>query len=574
MLNQLMILDKNEAVVAVLSNEFPDACTISSFRQIQEAQSGGSYLDTCVLTVPATHDDTQYLVEGNYILFRDSDGYWQEYRVMVCERQDTQTGSYIIATGENAFYELNNDKIDDIRPTDKTAAFAVIQALDGTRWEIGTAADLGTNSTTIYRCSVLAGLSQIASVWGGELRFRVEVVGDVITHRFVDILTSRGNVTGKRFEYTKDITSVVQTTNIQNLYTALTGRGKGIEIDEDSYGRRLEFDDIEWTVAGGDPANKPIGQNWIGDDTAATAYGVAGRHVHGFVIFETCTDAEELLQLTYDKLQITKVPEMTYQMSAIVLEELTGHDHEAFRFCDTVDIINNAVSPAITGTARIIYIDRDYINPDICTLTIGSYTPSLASTTQSIQSQLSDFSDRAQVWDRATAIDVNTTGLGSLEYTIDLLKTQLSSSVSNLYTDENGNLIIENVTQTAAIKLGAGIMALANTKTAGEYDWRTFATGSGYVADEMTTGTLNSAIIFTGTLMAASGTFTNLVAGVVGAQRMEQGSDANNDPYFKMYDNAGTLKITIMKDGIVFGASSKMVTYTVGDRTGVGIFVA
>lgn len=940
MLNQIMVLDSNEDFLTVLSNTLPDACPIASFRQIQEAQENGAYSDTCILMVPATHADATYLTVGNYIIFRDYDGYWQEYRIVIPERQDTQAGSYIVATCENAFYELNGDKIDDIRPTDKTAAQAIIQALDNTRWSIGTAADLGTNSTRIYRSSVLAGLVQIAGAWGGELRFRIEVSGGAITNRFVDILSQRGNNTGKRFEYTKDITSVIQTVNMQNLYTALTGRGKGIETDggsdteDPTYGRRLEFDEVEWATGDGDPADKPLGQNYIEDTTATAAYGPAGRPIHGFVTFDDCTDAEELLQLTYDALQLAKVPQMTYQMTAIALEELTGHDHESFRFGDTVAVINNAgqkviqvptpseksgeslsfertyddaflalsvsakadstvqavtthgknlldknranivsgypsagviksstatkliwikcvpntaytvskilssrftvfdaadvpnvgssyisavvntsatqltittgatarylgayiyhssfdttitlqdildslqielgstatayepfvpnspspdypaewtsaggcnllvsdgattdtyaipalngrgtvvdtydvltdtkvakwvqavldetntwddanfaasgyfsttitgiaaaealcthfkyaatpaadsnefaisgnelrfypdnltatnktawltwlaanpitvlyqlatpvtttgtpqtvrtfaeqtnvtqdsavkglitaianilkdaLSPAIIGQARIIFLDRDYINPDYCQITIGNYVPSSARTIQATQSQLSSFSDRAAVWDRANAITENTSGEGTLEYTINLLKTEISSVTSHFYTDSNGNFIFENESQTAALKLGAGIFALANSKVGSDWDWRTFGTGNGFVADEIISGTLNSALIFAGTLMAASGTFTNLVAGATRAQRMELGYDANNDPYIKMYDNSNTLRLTILKNGVLFGSAGKLVTYATGNRTGVGVFV-
>jgi phage minor structural protein len=579
MLDQLKLLDGNESVVAVFSNKLPNACPMIDFRIRQEMFDGGSYTDTCLLKVPANHADAAYVTNGYYLLFQDDDGYWQEYRIADVVRVDDMEGSYIEATGEHAFYELLGEPLDDIRPTSTTATAAVIQALSGTRWTVGTGDDLGSNSTRIYKTNVLTGLAQIASVWGGELRFYLDVVGGVITGRRVDILTQRGNVTGKRFEFRKDLVNITYTRNTQNLATALIGRGKGEEVDggadstDPAYGRRIEFTDVVWTTAGGDPADKPADQNWIGDDTAKAAYGPAGRHVYGYVIFEDCTDEEELLTLTYNELQVRKAPQETWDMSVILLETISGLEHEAIRLGDTTDVINNAAAVVVTGQARVIKLDKSLIMPESGFVTLGSYIPTLSGSKNSLESQTNNLYSRAGVWDRSGAITSDPTGGGALEYKIDLLKTQLSSITSGIYTDVNGNLIIENGTQTAAVKIGGGIIALANAKTSGEYDWRTFADGDGYTADEMTTGTLNAAIVFAGTLLAASGTFTDLVAGVVGAQRIHEGFDALGFPFFKMYDDDNNLVLSIVNGELGFGSDIVVSRVTLGNLVMLGTFI-
>jgi hypothetical protein len=348
----------------------------------------------------------------------------------------------------------------------------------------------------------------------------------------------------------------------------------GTATEDPAYGRRLEFDGVEWTVAGGDPADKPLGQNWIGDETARAAYGHGGRHKFAFVTFDQCTDAEELLQLTYNELQARKVPQTTYEMSVIVLEEISGYEHEAVRLGDTVNIINTAVSPAITGQARVIRIDRSYIDPADCNVVLGNYIPTSYNTISKIQQQQNLMLDRSGVWDRANAISAYDGELSGLENKINLLKTQLYSTVTNFYTDENGNFIWENATQDAALKIGAGIFAIANSKTGGEYNWRTFGTGAGFTADEISAGTLNAAIIFAGILQAASGTFANLIAGIEGAQRMELGSDENNDPYMRFFDNNNVLKMTLTKNGVKYGENSEMRIYEAGDVSGIGFFAS
>ena len=498
---QMMILNASENMVAVLSNELPGACPIEEAYQYQEALEGGAYSDSLALTVPSTHPDAAHLVMGAYLLFQDADGNWQEYRIIQAQRIDSGSANLLAVTAEHAAYELLGDFIDDIRPS-LTAGLAVSQALTGTRWELGTADDLGTSSTAIYKTSVLAGLVQIATAWGGELRFRLTVTGGVINHRYVDILTRRGSETGKRFELQKDLIEIKQTVDTRFLVSALIGRGKGLEIETDTgstYGRRLEFTDEVWTT----PLAKPAGQNWIGDDTVAAAYGPGGRHIKDVATFDDCTDAAELLQLTYNELQIRKLPRVTYEMTVIMLEAMTGYAHEAVRLGDTVYVINTSVTPAITGQARVTRLDRNLIDPREGTVVLGNYIPTLASAITSMSEMQASMRDRAGVWDRSTAITPLSGAGGALEYQIDLLKTQLAATASGMSTDANGNMIFENADKTAALKLGAGILAIANSKTGGEYNWRTFGTGDGFTADEIVSGMIAAARISIG----ASSTF-------------------------------------------------------------------
>lgn len=111
---------------------------------------------------------------------------------------------------------------------------------------------------------------------------------------------------------------------------------------------------------------------------------------------------------------------------------------------------------------------------------------------------------KKSLYDRSKAIS----GDGSipaqrLEGMIDVLKTRLSSSISNWYTDENGNLILESVNGTSAMQLcGEGFM-IANSKTDdGKWDWRTFGTGEGFTADLIVTGFLSADRIQAGSITA------------------------------------------------------------------------
>src|SRR5690606_12654477 len=88
------------------------------------------------------------------------------------------------------------------------------------------------------------------------------------------------------------------------------------------FGRRISFADVEWKVENGDPVDKPLGQEWVGDPEALAVWGFQGGTVHrfDFVIFEDVEDPEELLRLTWEELQRRKAPQVNYRVKIIDLE--------------------------------------------------------------------------------------------------------------------------------------------------------------------------------------------------------------------------------------------------------------
>ena len=102
--------------------------------------------------------------------------------------------------------------------------------------------------------------------------------------------------------------------------------------------------------------------------------------------------------------------------------------------------------------------------------------------------------NKRSLYDRAKAIS----GDGSipakrLEGMIDVLRTRLSSAISNWYTDENGNLILEAASGGSVMKLcGEGFMIANQKNDDGSWDWRTFGTGEGFTADLIVAGFLSA----------------------------------------------------------------------------------
>ena len=185
-----------------------------------------------------------------------------------------------------------------------------------------------------------------------------------------------GTDTGKQFAYSKDILSIEREEDISGIATALYGRGKGVEIDEGSYGRRLTFADVVWSELYGDPVDKPAGQEWVGDDEALARWGrPGGRHRFDVFTDEEETDPAKLLEKTWAELARRKVPRVTYRLDVVSLEELTNYEHEAVRLGDLVRVIDREFKPELVVSARVIEIERDLLDPANTKVVLGSFAP-------------------------------------------------------------------------------------------------------------------------------------------------------------------------------------------------------
>lgn len=348
-------------------------------------------------SVPGDHPDAAYVLEDNLVAFRDLDG---ELILFEIKRIHQEHGTTNVKTAycELAALELLDDHIEDVRPTNCGAEFALMQALAGTRWQPGTVASFGSKSVRYFRTNPLAAIKKILETWGGEVRYRITMTATgQITGRYVDILARRGASTGKRFEYTKDIHVIERTVDISGIKTALYGYGRGEETG-DGFGRRITFAEIEWSTAAGDPVDKPLGQAWVGDPEALALWGRANRHRFGQYEDPDIEDPGQLLQQTWAELQRRKEPLVNYQLTVADLEHIAGLDHEAVRLGDTVAVIDRAISPPIEVSARIIELKRYLNEPYRSKVILGNFLPSITDDAAKVRALQATVHDRSGIW--------------------------------------------------------------------------------------------------------------------------------------------------------------------------------
>lgn len=376
----MYILSPDDQVLTVLSSDGQEACRFWDAKYKEELNKGSSFS----FVADASHPDARYLFEENQVIFRDKDGILRLFVIKELDDTDENSEVNTQVTCEAAMMELAETFVKDFRPTDKTAQFVLDNVLARSRWVAEVSAELGTNSTTFYKKTALECIAEVINIWGGELQDSIEFDGNKITKRIIKILPRRGKDSGKRFEIDKD-TENIKRTVISYPLTALWGYGASIaSTDEDGeetggYSRFIDFSEVEWKKSKGDPVDKPLGQEWVGDPDLLKRLGRLknGELIHreGQYNNEDITDPTELLKATYNHLITTaSKTEVNYELSVQLLQNVPGYEHEHVELGDTTIAIDRNFAIPIETSQRIISMEYDITDPDnTCVVEIGQF---------------------------------------------------------------------------------------------------------------------------------------------------------------------------------------------------------
>ena len=365
---------------------------------------------------------------------------------------------------EAAYDELKSyNYIKDIRPRDRTASNMLQIALQGTRWSVGQVSDGGTSSTNFYYVNTLEAIQKIVNLFNLEAVFSVSLDkhNARVVRRQVNLYSQQGERTGKRFEYGSNLLTVEREENSENLVTALIGRGKGEEIYHDAdgnkttapasnandapdgYGRRINFADVVWSKANGNPVDKPAGQEYVEDPAATAVYGFDdGKPRIGLEVFEDITDPNELLQATWKSLQVLKRPKVSFKASVMDVGNLG--------LGDTVAIIRHDIQ--IEYFTRVYKVTHNLLDEKQNTIELGDNfsSHSMTSTIASMSGAIEKVKETAGY--AATSANGKNTNFYSQDkpaYAVegDLWYKDLGNGETDLYQYHDGNWILISSTR-------------------------------------------------------------------------------------------------------------------------------
>lgn len=273
---------------------------------------------------------------------------------------------------EAAYDELKSyGYVKDIRPVKRTAKEILQQVLQGTRWEVGYIESTNPIDTNFYYQPYLDCIQQILQLFNLEVTFTYgfDTKSKTITGRSVNLYLQQGRRTGKRFEYGSNLLEVTREEDSQNIVTALVGRGKGIEEYDATtgeatggYSRKIDFADVVWSKANGDPVDKPAGQEYVEDPEATKVFGYDDEKPRtGIIEFDDIEDPVELLKATWTSLKSSDHPKVSFKAQVTDVGDL--------QLGDTIAIIRHDIS--IEYLTRVFKVDHDLLNKNNSTIEMG-----------------------------------------------------------------------------------------------------------------------------------------------------------------------------------------------------------
>lgn len=295
---------------------------------------------------------------GGFFGFKCTDGHFRLFLINILETSD-ETGICTLTGTDAALAELDGKVLTRLTLQNRTAQEAAREALSGTGWELGTAvADGEVNTEDAYFATVWATLKTIGSAGHVRMVPYYEFNGNQITGRKVDMLSKESKFSGLIYTRKKGANNI-STTEEGVPKGRVYGLGKIIGDTEPP--EQVTFSDVVWSVANGEPADKPAGQPWV---------EMPGAVTDAAYVFEDKkeTDPKRLLQKAYEDLQSRQKPKASGTANINEMEHMPGYEHWAARVWMQVAV---RMENGQTVLATITNIERYHVHRELTKITIG-----------------------------------------------------------------------------------------------------------------------------------------------------------------------------------------------------------
>ena len=336
----IFILDKNLKIVDKFSSE-GDIQKISPFFNDIYKQ----YLETGAETFKFTCTKNNNVEYGNYIAFM-FDNKCKLFQISDINETHEQSFEVEIYC-EIAGIELTNEPLRARTIPSANIRQYLENVLGDVDWQVGY---IDEDITDIYTIEIKKAtkiynhIQETIKKYNCEIEFRVELKGNRVIGKYIDVYKQRGFVTNVRIEYGKVADKITRETTGKPLSTALIGYGKD----------NIDFKNVEWSKSNGDPCDKPLGQDWVGDEVAYRKYNKNGNHIMNTFDCDSESPAE-LLRLTYRELQNVKEPQVDYKCNVAIL------DYSKIRLGDTIYVIDNKFgSDVLHLSARVNVLEISF----------------------------------------------------------------------------------------------------------------------------------------------------------------------------------------------------------------------
>lgn len=312
------------------------------------------------------YDGGKVIQSGMRVGFADALGSFQAFEIR--KVRTLEPDHYQEITAESiAISELTDEFTEKKQWTNVTAGAALGSLLNNTGWEIGDNLASNTSSGDAGTGDVWNATRTIQQNWNVYILPRVTVGASGITHKYLDIVPAGGVWRGLRLSLEKNASEIGVIWDDSNLKTALYAFG------QEKSGSPLTFKNVVWTATADHPA-KPSGQTYLEDPDATAAYGRNGRPRFGYYQNASITDANVLLQKTWETLKTVNVPDVTIDCAVADLYRL-GYADIPLRLHDLALV---EIRP--TGVVlhkELIQYSENLLDPSQSRVRIGVYIPNI-----------------------------------------------------------------------------------------------------------------------------------------------------------------------------------------------------
>ena len=492
-------------------------------------------VSTLEVRISTNCEASKTITKTSDLVLYDTDGNLQEFHITdIDDIEEYSVERYIYA--EQSIGELINDMIQagTAMPTTTDPSDYLAYILSFTRWSVGTV-DSGIYNSKweedLTGKNCLEALQMFIDKYNCEFEVRYTTdEKNKIIGRYLDIKKTIGHNYGKRFEDDKDITQLKRNMDLDSVKTAIYPRiAKNVQDENgNSHTEYVDISSVVWSVAAGDPVDKPAGQTVLYNPQADSMYKryntkngkLMDRIMYAEWTESTAKDAEDLCKQAWTILQANSVLNPTIELDASDLFRLSGDDpdywHEQVALGDTCIIIAKQFDPELRVETRVMEMEEDLLNPINNSYVFGSYRKTLATSNieqqKSIEEKLNELQNKLQ----GVIIPEPKPQYQSGRVYYEDIKEQ----VQNEFMQSGGYVMAEDadgfwvfdapVTQTYSLRSGAATTVYPTKATIlkggslaiAEYDtvtaqWvvGTFINGLSVNADYINTGHLNGDVI-------------------------------------------------------------------------------
>lgn len=350
----IYILNEAEEIEAILDN---DGSAAAGYWNDEIHEKLNDAYMTLKFTMSAYHESAASAKVGGKVITHDKEGNLQIFDIKSADTIDDEKEIY----AEHLALELNGRII---RPTSfegVTAEQYLNQILGESRWKIGTVEWFGTKTITFEEhTTAIQSIMTGASEFEGEFQFRVNLTHGKVSGCYVDLIERRGRDTGIQVTYDHNATRMRRFEDSSQVYTALIGLARG---ESEGY---LTFESVT-------AEDKPLGQDWIGDEEALQRFGILqenGERQHYFGVYTWNGTGkitpERLLMWTRRRLAQVSKPKMTYEVDVVELGEHLS-------LGDGLSVKNLDYEPPLLVSARVVEYIHSKSDSSKDKLVIGDY---------------------------------------------------------------------------------------------------------------------------------------------------------------------------------------------------------